>query len=122
MNREETEAYLAKIRKTIADSRRMIESAQLRIQETDRFLAAQGLTREEVLGYKVRHEDVLRVNEELRRRGLPPLEEDEAAFDFNAATERLRGAADAASEPRATGDELAERQRKFGTFMQEYRL
>jgi len=122
MNREETEAYLAKIRKTIADSREVVARAELRLQETDRFLASQGLTREQVLGFKVRHEDVLRVNEELRRQGLPPLEDDEASFSFDAATERLRGAADGAPEPGATGDELAERQRKFGTFMQQYRL
>jgi len=122
MNREETEAYLAKIRKTIAESQRMVESVDLQLQETDRFLASQGVTREEFLQYKVSREDLLRVNEELRRQGLPPLEDDETAFDFNAATERLRGAADATAERGATGDELAERQKKFGTFMQEYRL
>jgi len=122
MTKEETDAYLAKIRKTIAESREAVAKAELRLQETDRFLASQGLTREEVMKYKVTREDVLRVNEELRRRGLPPLQDDETAFDFDAATERLRGTADLSPEPGATGDELAERQRKFGTFMQAYRL
>ena len=116
---EDIKEYLAKIRKTIADSSALIEQANLRIQETDRLLASQGLTREEVLNYKVSPEHRLLVNEELRRRGLPPLEEAEAAFDFNAATERLR---QVEVETGVTEDELAARQRKFGTFMQEYRL
>ena len=39
---------------------------------------------------------------------------------FDAATAELRGQSD--GEPAAQDDELAERQRKFGNFMQEYRL
>ena len=120
MTQEEVKEYLAGIRKTIADSNALIEQAELRIAETDRMLASQGLTREQVLGFKISREQMLVVNEELRRRGLPPMEDDEAAFDFRAATAQLRAAEDPIEPPQ--GDELAERQRKFGTFMQEYRL
>lgn len=125
MNRTpaEVEEYLAKIRKTVADSQAAIDAAQLRIQETDRLLASQGLTREQVLNFNVTREQKLAVNEELRRRGLPPLEEDDAAFDFNAATAELRSASDFAGATSATpDDELAERQRRFGNLMHEIRI
>lgn len=120
MDSEEVKEYLARIRKTIADSTALVEQARLRIAETDRLLEGQGLTREQVLNFDVSREQRLAVNEELRRRGLPPVEEDETAYDFEAATERLR-AAEVAPEP-PVDDALAERQRKFGNFMQEYRL
>ena len=120
MNEEEVKEYLAGIRKTIAESNAMVEQARLRIQETDRLLESQGLTREQVLGFKVSPEAMLAANEELRRRGLPPIEADDASFDFAAATDELRAADRAPTPP--PGDELAERQRKFGAFMQEYRL
>lgn len=120
---DEIKEYLAKIRKSIAESEALVEQAGLRIQETDRFLASQGLTREEVLKFNPTREQLLAVNEELRRRGLPPLEDDEAAFNFDAATDELRRVAqvDAETETGNT-DELAARQRKFGTFMQQYRI
>lgn len=120
MNEAEVKDYLAGIRKTIADSEALVEQARLRIAETDRLLASQGLTREQVLGFRVTRDQLLVVNEELRRRGLPPIEDDEAAFDFRAATDGLRAADRPAAPP--AGDELAERQRKFGVFMQDYRL
>ena len=120
MNEEEVKEYLAGIRKTIAESNAMVEQARLRIQETDRLLESQGLTREQVLGFKVSPEAMLAANEELRRRGLPPIEADDAAFDFAAATDELRAADRTPAPP--PGDELAERQRKFGVFMQNYRL
>ena len=47
-SKEELDAYLAKIRKTIADSRALVAKAELRFAETDRFLESQGLTREQV--------------------------------------------------------------------------
>jgi len=119
MKDESVDEYLAKIRKTIAESNALVDQAKLRIAETDRLLASQGLTREQVLGFNVTRDQMLAVNEELRRRGLPPLEEDEAAFDFRAATEQLRAVQ---AEDVVSQDELAERQRKFGVFMQEYRL
>lgn len=120
MTPEETKDYLAKIRKTIADSQAAIDAANLRIRETDRLLASQGLTREQVLGFKVTREQLLAVNEELRRRGLPPVEDEDEAFDFNAATATLR---DRTELPRVNpADEFAERQRRFGALMHEIRL
>ena len=117
---KEIEEYLASIRKTIADSQAALEAANLRVQETDRLLASQGLTREQVLAFNVTPEHRLAVNEELRRRGLPPIEDDEAASNFDAATAELRGAADGAQW--APDDELAERQRRFGNLMHEFRI
>lgn len=108
----EVEAYLAKIRKTVADSQAAIDAAQLRLRETDRLLESQGLTREQVLSFKITPAHRLAVNEELRRRGLPPLEDD-GAGDFDAATARLRDAADDAPEARP---------RRFANLMQTFRI
>ena len=116
---QEVEDYLAKIRKTIADSQAVIDAASLRIQETDRLLESQGLTREQVLNFKVTPEHRRAVNEELRRRGLPPLEEDDASSSFDAATAELRPAMPPNSS-RTT--KMAERQRRFGNFMHEFRI
>ena len=114
---EEVEQYLASIRKTVADSQAAIDAAQLRLQETDRLLASQGLTREQVLAFKVTPEHRLAVNEELRRRGLPPLEEDAATGDFDAATAALR----AVPEP-IDDASPADRPRRFANLMHEFRL
>ena len=65
----EVKEYLATIRKTVADSQAAIDAAQLRLKETDRLLESQGLTREQVLNFKVTPAHRLAVNEELRRRG-----------------------------------------------------
>lgn len=120
MTQDETKEYLAKIRKTIADSQAAIDAANLRIQETDRLLESQGLTREQVLKFQVTREQKLLVNEELRRRGLPPLEDDDEAFDFNAATASLR---EQAEMPRPEpADEIADRQRRFGNLMHDIRI
>ncbi len=115
---DEVESYLSQIRKTIADSQSAIQDAELRIQETDRLLASQGLTREQVLGFQVTAEHKLAVNEELRRRGLPPLEDDETATDFDAATAALRRDADTPPQE----DDLATRQRRFSNLMHEFRI
>ena len=119
--RNEIEELLARTRKNIAESRELVSQAELRIAETDRFLASQGLTREQVMGMRFTREQKLAVNEELRRMGLPPLEDDDAAYDFDAATAELRGDASVADAP-PVGDELAERQRKFGSLMHEFRI
>ena len=72
-DQKEVEEYLASIRQTIAKSENLIAEAQLRIAETDRFLEAQGLTREQVLSLKLSGEQRRLVDEELKRRGLPGL-------------------------------------------------
>lgn len=117
----EIKAVLARSRKLIAESRALIDQVELRRAETDRFLASQGLTRDQVMEMRFTREQKLAVNEELRRRGLPPLEEDDGAYDFSVATEELRNDVTDASFD-AQGDVLEERRRKFGAFMQEVRL
>ena len=74
---EELDEYLAGIRKTIAEGDVLVEAAQLRMAETDRFLATQGLSREQVLNFRITAEQRRLVNDELKRRGLPVLDEDE---------------------------------------------
>ena len=120
MTQRETEAYLARIRKTIADSERLVEAAKLRIAETDRMLAKQGLTREQVMGFRFTGEQREAVNRELVRLGMDPLEDVEEVF---------APAAPAYTEspppppPRVSGnDELAERQRKFGMMMKPFQI
>ena len=118
------EAYLARIRKTIADSNAMVSQAELRIAETDRLLAEQGLTREQVLAFRFSGEQKLMVNEELKRRGLPPIEDDE-----------IDGLADGLRDDVASGrpampnfeagdaqGDLENRQRKFGMMMKPFQL
>lgn len=118
---EGIDEYLARIRKTIADSRELVSQAELRIAETDRLLEKEGLTREEVLSFRFTHEQRLAVNEELKRCGLPPIEDEEASFDFDAAAEEVR-----AGQLEVGGgdgvDIVEDRRRKFGNFMQQYRL
>lgn len=125
--RDEIKTYLARIRKTIEESNALVEGAKLRMQETDRFLAAQGLTREQVLAMRFTDEQVALVNEELVRRGYEPL--DPTPPDgFDAATEALRAAdlAEPVAPPVETdgvsGDEVRERAGKFRMMMREYRV
>ncbi len=117
-DQKEVEEYLASIRQTIAKSENLIAEAQLRIAETDRFLEAQGLTREQVLSLKLSGEQRRLVDEELKRRGLPGLEDDEArgippqsVYDATPSW----GAAD-------TQGDLDNRRRKFGALMQQFRM
>ena len=69
-----TEAYLARIRRTIEESNRLVEQVGLRIQETDRMLERQGLTREQVMAMRFSDAQVEAANAELERRGFDPLE------------------------------------------------
>jgi len=117
----EIREVLARSRKLVAESRALIDRVELRRAETDRLLASQGLTREQVMNMRFTREQKLAVNEELRRRGLPVLEEDDRAYDFAAATEELRtDFPDSSSD--SSGDVVEERRRKLGAFMQEVRL
>jgi len=120
--KESVKEFLARMRKNIAESRALVSQAELRVAETDRFLAQQGLTREQVLNFKFSKEQKLAANEELRRLGLPPIEDDDAAFDFDAATAEARAAQLETGSDEAGNDVVEERRRKFGNFMQEYRL
>lgn len=115
---KDTDAYLARIRKTIADSERLVEATKLRMAETDRLLEKQGLTREQVMGFHFTKAQREAVNRELARRGLDPLEDydEEPAPSFAEESHPLPSVED------ASGDELAERRRKFGMMMKPFQL
>lgn len=118
---EEVKAYLARIRKTVEASKALMESVDLRLKETDRLLEAQGLTRDDVRKMRFTPEQRARANEELERMGLDPIDEVKAKadFEFNREDylERFVDSADAEDE-----SVVESRQRKFGTFMQQFRL
>lgn len=113
---QEIKDYLARIRKTISESEALVSQAELRVAETDRFLASQGLTREQVRAIEIKDADRPRVNEELRKLGLPPLADDEAR-----GSAPLPPAEDAFTLPDTQGD-LDNRRRRFGALMHEYRI
>ena len=112
----EMEEYLAKIRKTVAESKQMIESVKLRFAETDRLLSESGTSREEVANFRFTPEQRKAVNDELRRRGLPELEEStETGRDAVVATVPRFGAAD-------VQEDMENRRRKFGAMMKQFRM
>ena len=127
---KEIKAYLARIRKTIADSNALVSQTELRIAETDRLLASQGLTREQVLGIRLTREQRRMVNEELKRRGLPPLEEEEEEGDGGGYADSGFGAGSmSVGRPAApnfdagdVSDDMENRRRKFGMMMKPFQL
>lgn len=114
-SKQEIDEYLAGIRKTIAESEAAIQQAELRFQETDRLLEAQGLTREQVLNLRISQEQRRLVNDELKRRGLPLLEDDE----FN---DPVSPSPPLDLDLPDTQGDLENRRRRFGNMMQQYRL
>jgi len=115
---KDVEEYLARIRKTIADSERVVSQAALRIAETDRLLERQGLTREQVMAMRFSEAQIESVNAELRRRGLDPLERWALAGEPPPAETP-------APHPVGTSSadaELENRQRKFGMMMKPFQL
>ena len=118
----ETEAYLARIRRTIAESNRIVEQAELRIAETDRMLEQQGLTREQVMNFHFTDEQREMVNRELARRGMEPLEWEEDSYGRHETVEEARSAHLPPSPDVAPDSELAERQRKFGMMMKPFQI
>ena len=121
---KELNEYLARIRKTIADSNNMLSQVQLRMDETDRMLERQGLTREQVMNMRFSEAQIEAANAELKRRGMDPLEkwddlkgirpERVQSFDTTSAVEL---------EPSSgIDDEVAYRQRKFGMMMKPFQI
>lgn len=108
-----TEEYLARIRKTIAESERLVESVRLRMAETDRLLESQGLTREQVLGFKITPAQREAADRELVRRGFAP---------FGAEEEPAYSAPPVAEEACVTADEFESRRRKFGMMMKPFQI
>ena len=70
----EADEHVAIARRTVAKAEALLQQFELRQAETDRYLASRGLTREQVLAFKVPEELRERVEDELRRyeSGLPP--------------------------------------------------
>jgi len=125
---KDVEAYLARIRRTIAESKTLVSQAELRIAETDRMLEKQGLTREQVMAMRFSDAQMDAVNEELRRRGMDPLEKWTAADGGSpyggpqaAKTDAADRPPDAAG-PRPADAELENRQRKFGMMMKPFQI
>ena len=133
--KEDVRTYLARIRKTIADSKNMVAQAELRIAETDRMLERQGLTREQVMAMRMlerqglTREQVMAmqfsdaqkraVDAELKRRGLDPLEWwSEVERPAPEEESRLPDA----GVGTASDAELANRQRKFGMMMKPFQI
>ena len=116
----ETQAYLARIRKTVAESNRLVEQVGLRMRETDRMLESQGLTREQVMAMHFSEAQIEAANAELERRGLDPLEQWERD-GLTAQEEFAVGRPPSAAEP-PVDNELAERQRKFGLMMKPFQI
>ena len=119
-SREEIESYLAKIRKTIADSESLVSKAELRIAETDRMLEQQGLTRAQVMSMRFTDSQLEEANAELERRGLKPFDAGEWATDRETSDASL----DAGLAPQDPdgGDDLEHRRQKFGMMMKPFQI
>lgn len=114
----DTEAYLARIRRTIAESNRLVEQAELRIRETDRALEAQGLTREQVMGLRLSDEQRVAIDRELARLGIDPRTiADATGQDSGAERDAFASEADGGAE-----DDLARRRMKFGMMMKPFQI
>ena len=129
----ETEAYLAKIRKTVSESKNLVESAKLRIAETDRMLEDSGTTREEVMKFSFTAAQKEAVNAQLERMGFEKLDDDgdirseygERSLGLGAADENMRPPACAAGANFTAGDgdgTVENRKRKFNVMMQQFRM
>lgn len=127
----DTEAYLARIRRTIAESNRLVDQVELRIRETDRALEAQGLTREQVMSIRLSDEQRVAMNRELARLGIDPRTvADVMAPDVDAGQEigAPKPVADARREDVApqsvddAADDLAHRRMKFGLMMKPFQI
>lgn len=113
---EEIKEYLAKVKRTIAESEAMAETVRLRMRETDRLLAAQGLTREQVAHLAITQEQRRLVNQELKRRGLPELEDGEETPDV------FGGYRPPGVDVPDTQGDLDNRRERFGAMMHDLRL
>ncbi len=120
MTAKELQEYLARIRKTIADSQALVTQTELRLAETDRMLESQGLTREQVLAMHFSEEQLRMANNELRRRGLDPVDADIAATQMAPPASSFT--------PPPTPDEFSQteeienRRQKFGMMMKPFQI
>jgi len=116
------QSYLARIRKTIADSKNLVSQVELRMAETDRMLERQGLTREQVMALRFSDAQIEAANAELKRRGMDPLERWEHGDGESQETLDEYSAPRLTPEDVAPNDELAERQKKFGMMMKPFQI
>ena len=130
----ETEIYLAKIRKTVSESKSLVESAKLRMVETDRMLESAGMTREEVMKLSFTAAQKEAVNAQLERMGFDRLDDDdgdvrreygERSLGAGAVDENIRPQACAVGSNFSAGDgdgSVENRKRKFNVMMQQFRM
>ena len=128
----ETEAYLAKIRKTVRESKNLVESAKLRMVETDRMLESAGTTREEVMKFSFTDDQKEAVNAQLERMGHERLDDGDIRGEYGerslgpgAADENMRPHACEAGANFTAGDgdgSVENRKRKFNVMMQQFRM
>ena len=123
----DTRAYLEKIARTVSESKALMSQIELRMAETDRMLASQGLTREQVQAMSFTPEQLKAVNQELARRGLPPLENEQAmAGDAPPQADSPSADEGRAAEPKSdkgdSKEDLENRRRKFNVMMNNLRL
>ncbi len=127
---QEVQEYLARIRKTIEASKNLVSQVDLRIAETDRMLERQGLTREQVMAMHFSDAQMEAVNEELKRRGMGPLEKwsnddrwsSVADMPGEPRRERRGKGEDAREKPQPMDAELENRQLKFGMMMKPFQI
>ena len=122
--KDDLDDYLARIRKTIAESEALVAQTELRMRETDRLLESQGLTREQVMSLRFSNEQKLAVNEELKRRGLPPIDDFGDDVPPPDAGVDAPGGVPAAPNfaARDSQGDLENRQKKFGMMMKPFSL
>jgi len=119
----ESEAYLARVRRTIEESNRLVEQVGLRIRETDRMLEQRGLTREQVMAMKFSDAQLEAVNDELKRRGLDPLEKwTMDGLETPGEDPLFRGGDTSSVGVGMSDSELENRQRKFGMMMKPFQI
>lgn len=118
----ESKAYIEKIRKTIAESSALIDQAEMRIAETDRFLSEHGMTREQLMNFKFTPEQKLAVNEELRKRGLPAIEDDVFSAEYLVTQESVGRPATPNFEAGDVEVDIKDRHRKFGIMMKPFKI
>ncbi len=120
---DDLDEYLARIRKTIAESEALVQQTELRMRETDRMLESQGLTREQLLSVRFTREQKLAVNEELKRRGLPPLDDADEEPPPEPESAVPAGVPAASNVPVADSQgDLENRRRKFGMMMKPFSI
>ena len=117
--KEDLDEYLARIRKTIADSRELVAQAELRFAETDRLLESQGLTREQVQAMNFTEAQREAANRELVRRGMEPIDFSDGFPPPGAGPEE---APSAERESAPGGDEMENRRMKFSMMMKPFRI